>query len=87
MSAQISIQIFNIYSDIYYKGIYRRANRKGKGCMVEMGDKDTGFPIETLRSSHEASTLSELYNDHVKLRPTLWYEAHIRYLLDKIKYS
>ena len=55
--------------------------------MVEMGDKDTGIPIETLRSSHEASTLSELYNDHVKLRPTLWYEAHIRYLLDKIKYS
>ena len=40
-------------------GCHRRVelgNIKGKGCMVETGHKDTGFPIETIGPSHDTST-------------------------------
>ena len=30
-------------------------NIKGKGCMVEMGHKDTGIQIATLGQSHDTS--------------------------------
>ena len=33
----------------------------GKGCMVDMGHKDTGFPIETLGPSPDTSTFISFY--------------------------
>ena len=35
---------------------------EGKGCMLEMGHKDTGFPIETSGPSHDTSTFIKFNN-------------------------
>ena len=51
LSSLVSIRVLYIVYKLTRRAT--RGNFKGKCCMVEVGHRDTGFPIETLGLSHD----------------------------------